>query len=254
MEIHSTGFVFTPCLHDSRNNIIRSYNLVTSVAKHGISHKQAAFTLVEMVVVIAILVMLTTAGVSLLHGTGAQARKTGTDTLSGLIDLARTTAITSRTQVVLAVAEPGDLPGDNERCRIGIFKVETWTEPVTSPLTLKGVLLNRWQTLNSGIALIAGSVKDGSDVTPNPLDLPQVTIAYGPTNNLSVQVHAIAFNSRGGLLYPSGSTPVVFRIAEGNYRGSPRKATADLLSDQKVITENLLKIGRVTARPYRLDP
>ena len=214
----------------------------------------AAFTLVEMVAVIAILVTLLTAGVALLRGTGSQARKTGTDTLSGMIDQARTMAITSRTQVVLAIAEPGDLPADDERCRIGIFKVETWPDPVTSPLTLKGELLSRWQVLNTGVALIAGSVKEGSDITPNPLDLPQVTITYGPTNNLKVVVHAIAFNSRGGLLYPTGSTPVVFRIAEGGYRGNPRKATADMRGDQKVITENILKIGRVTARPYRLDP
>lgn len=207
-----------------------------------------------MVAVLAILVTLMTAGVALLRGTGTQARKTGTDTLSGLIDQARTMAITSRTQVVLAIAEPGDLPADDERCRIGLFKVETWADPVTSPLTLKGELLSRWQTLNTGVALIAGSVKDGSDITPNPLDLPQVTLTYGPTNNLRVVVHAIAFNSRGGLLHPTGSTPVVFRIAEGGYRGSPRIAVADRRGENGIIAENILKIGRVSARPYRLDP
>lgn len=215
---------------------------------------RAAFTLVEMVAVIAIMGTLMTVGVSLLHGTGTHARKAGTDMLSGLIEQARTTAITSRTQVVLAIAEPGDLPADDDRCRIGIFKVESWADPMTSPLTLKGELLSRWQTLNPGIALITGSVMDGTDITPNPMDSPQVTMTYGNANNLSVQVHAIAFNSRGGLLYPSGSTPVAFRIAEGGYRGSPRKAMADMQTDPQATTENLLKIGRVSARPYRIDP
>ena len=57
-----------------------------------ISHKthkiefRAGFSLIEMVAVIAILVVLMTAGVSLLNGTGAQSRRAGTDMLSGLID------------------------------------------------------------------------------------------------------------------------------------------------------------------------
>ena len=72
---------------------------------------KAAFSLIEMVAVIAILVILMTAGVSLMNGTGSQSRKAGTDMLGGMIEQARTTAITSRSHVVLAVAEPGDLPG-----------------------------------------------------------------------------------------------------------------------------------------------
>ena len=63
-----------------------------------------------MVVVIAVLVMLMTAGVIFFSGTGSQSRKAGTDMLTAMIEQARTKAITSRSFVVLAVAEPGDLP------------------------------------------------------------------------------------------------------------------------------------------------
>lgn len=209
-----------------------------------------------MVAVIAILVVLMTAGVSLLNGTGAQSRRAGTDMLSGLIEQARTKAITSRTNVVLAIAEPGDLPSDDERCRVGIFTVENWPATPTSPLALEGVLTSRWQTLNTGIALIAGNVngvdKDVNGVD-NPLDQPQVTITYGGVKNLSVKVHVIAFNSRGGLSYPNGSAPIAIRIAEGGYRGTPKKATPNLQGSDKVAAENRLKIGRVTARPYQTD-
>ena len=208
-----------------------------------------AFSLIEMMVVIAILVTLMTAGVSLLNGTGSQSRKTGTDMLSGLIEQARTTAITSRSYVVLAIAEPGDLPLGDERCRIGLFKVnEDWPDASTTPVPLNCTLLNRWQTLNSGIVLIPGDV----DKLPNPLnDKSEITITYGGTRNLSVKVHAIAFNSRGGLHYPAGSTPVALRIAEGGYRGG--KATPNERGTPKSIAENRLKIGRVTARPSRID-
>lgn len=211
--------------------------------------KQPAFSLIEMVAVIAILVTLMTAGVSLMSGTGAQSRKAGADMLSGMIEQARTKAITSRSHVILAIAEPGDLPSGDERARIGIFTVETWPDPPTSPLTVTAVLANRWQTLNTGIAIIPGSI----DGVPNPLDQPEVTITYGGTKNLSIKVHAIAFNPRGGLAYPTGSTPIAMRIAEGNYRGSPKKATAYERGTGKIISETRLNVGRVTARPYQVN-
>jgi len=207
-----------------------------------------AFSLIEMVCVIAILVTLMTAGLSLLSGTGIQSRKAGTEMLRGLIEQARTAAITTRCHVVLAIAEPGDFPAGDERCRIGLLKVDgEWPDASTTPEPLKCTLLNRWQTLNTGIVLIPGDVKGGA----NPLDQPEVTLAYGGLKNLGVKVHVIAFNPRGGLHYPVGSTPLVLRLAEGGYRGG--KATPNLRGPQKSITENHLKIGRVTARPYWID-
>ncbi|MEX1049165.1 MAG: hypothetical protein WED15_06535 [Akkermansiaceae bacterium] len=205
-----------------------------------------------MVAVIAILVTLMTAGVSLLNGTGAQSRRAGTDMMAGLIEQARTKAITSRSYVILAIAEPGDLPAGDERCRIGLFRIEG-SEAPTSLDNINAVLLNRWQLLNTGVVLIPGSVPvdDGDDDLENPLDLPQATINYGAAKNLSVQVHAIAFNPRGGRHFPFGPDPIALRIAEGNYRGGT--ATPYERGTQKSITENRLRIGRVNARPYRLD-
>lgn len=204
-----------------------------------------AFSLIEMVTVIAILVILMTAGISLLHGTGAQARRSATDVITGMIEQARTTAITSRSFVVLAVAEPGDLPAGDPVCRLGMFKVENWPESPNAPVP--AVLMSHWRTLETGVVLIGGQVEG----LENPLDGPELTLTYGVKNPLIVTVHAIAFNSRGGLHYPAGSSPVVLRVAEGNYRGG--KATPFPRADSRTIPENLLKIGRVTARPYRID-
>ena len=114
-----------------------------------------------MIAVIAILVVLMTAGVSLLSGTGAQSRRAGTDLLTGLVEQARTRAITSRTHVVLAIAEPGDLANGDERCRIGMFRIDAWPNSSGAAVTsLNGVLLNRWQTLDTGIALVGGEIED----------------------------------------------------------------------------------------------
>lgn len=220
-----------------------TFLVVSSPPQFKILRAKAAFSLIEMVAVIAILVALMTAGVSLLNGTGSQSRRAGTDQLSGLIEQARTTAITSRSFVVLAIAEPGDLPSGDERCRLGLFKVdEEWSDASTPPSPLKCTLLSRWQTLHTGIVLI-----------PDASTSKEITLAYGGTKNLSVKVHAIAFNSHGGLHYPTGSTPITLRIAEGGYRGSPAIATPNKRGPDEKISESRLKIGRITARPYRID-
>lgn len=206
----------------------------------------SAFSLVEMVLVIAILVILIAAGIKLTHGAASQARRTGTDQLAGMIEQARNSAITCRSHVVLAVAEPGDLPTGDERCRLGMFKVESWPEHAGDPIK-DAVLLKRWLSLETGVALIGGKV-DGIE---NPLDGKQVRISYGSPKATTVTVHAIAFNPRGGLCHPPGSTPIAMRLAEGNYRDG--KAFPFRRGESATIAENRLKIGRITARPYRTD-
>ena len=213
-------------------------------------NQSAAFSLIEMVAVIAILVVLMTAGIALMGSTGAQSRKAGTDMLIGLVEQARSTAITSRSTIVLAISEPGDLyksgsqvSANENVCRVGMFKVVTW-DP-TAKMT--GSLLKRWQSLNSGLVMNTGRV-DGFE---NPMDSAKVEIAYG-TQGYSIKGNLIAIDSRGRLLYPAAtSAPIVIRLAEGGYRGSPLKASVN--KGQGRITENVLKIGRAIARPYRID-
>ena len=137
---------------------IRHYPAVISPERWQPGGGRRAFTLIEIVVVIAVLVILMVAGVSLIGGTGNAARKTAADTLTGMIEQARTAAITSRSYVVLAVAEPGDLPAGDSRCRIGLFKVksEQWPENISDPVP--AVLMSRWRMLENGIVLIGGEV------------------------------------------------------------------------------------------------
>lgn len=204
-----------------------------------------AFSLTEMAAVMAILMILIAAGASLMAGTGSHSRRTGTDLLLGMLEQARTAAITSRSYVVLAVAEPGDLAAGDERCRLGLFKVEAWPDSAKDPVM--GIPLCRWRPLETGISLIGGEI----DGVENPMDARKLTIACNSPRPLTVQVHAIAFNPRGGLIYPAGSAPVVIRIAEGVYRAG--MATPVRRGPSGIIAENRLKIGRVIARPYRID-
>lgn len=204
-----------------------------------------------MLAVIAIIGILLVAGVRLLGDTGAQARRAATDTVTGLIEQARTAAITTRSHVILAIAEPGDLPASDSRCRLGLFKVDDWPEDSTGEVP--AVLMNRWRVLDNGVVLAAGDDNGQSaGPLPNPLDGPELRIRYGTgTNARTVQVHALAFNPRGGLRFPEGSSPVQLRIAEGGYRNGT--AVPVRRGEQQGIAENRLKIGRVIARPYRTN-
>lgn len=203
-----------------------------------------AFSLVEVVAVIAVILLLMAASVRLLRDSGPQARRTATDAMTGWIEQARTAALTARTPVVLAIAEPGDLPTDDGRCMIGLFKISEWPR---DPSTIDGVLLRRWQALPNGVVLLPGGVNG----LRNPRDEPEATIRYLSAKRLvEGRFHIIAFNTRGGLLSPAGSDPIGLRIAEGAYRNNQPSANsrrADRLS------ETTLRIGRVTARPYQLQ-
>lgn len=191
------------------------------------------------------MMLLMTAGIRVLGGTSSQANKTATDTCIGLIEQARAAAITSRGYVVLAIAEPGDLPEDDNRCLIGLFKLKEWPTPAT---TLDGVLLRRWQSLPSGIVLLTGGVKG----LRNPRDEPETIIRYqAGQQTIQGNFHILAFNSRGGLHWPAGSDPLALRIAEGAYRN--RQPSANSRGANQKIVESTLKIGRLTARPYRFD-
>lgn len=212
--------------------------------KSVVSRRSEAFTLIEMVAVIAILVTLMTASVSLLNGTGTQARRAATETFISLVEQARTSAITYQSTVVLAIIEPTDLPDGEDRCRVGIFKIKEWTD---DPGSLEGILLNRWQALHRGVILMSGEVSD----IPNLMDSPKITLTYGGAKQLAVSAHVLAFHSYGGLQYPQGSTSVIARLAEGGYRNGI--AAPNHQGTDKTIPENLLKIGRVTGRPYRID-
>ena len=211
------------------------------------ARNRPAFSLIEMLAVAAIFAILMAAGVSLLHGTGAQSRKATSDLMINLIEQARTKAITSRSHVVLAIAEPADFPTSDGRFQVGLFRVDQWPDPATVPLTLKGEILNRWQSLDTGIILIGGEVNG----VANPLDQEKGTISYGDAKSRSIRVHLIAVNSRGGLDWPLDANPIALRIVEGRYQYG--MAIEYRQGGQKRIAESRLKIGRISARPYPMD-
>jgi type II secretory pathway pseudopilin PulG len=219
--------------------------MVKRVHKFPLAYQKTAFSLIELLVVITSISILLGVGIKILGGTSGQARKTATDSLAAAIELARTTAITTHRVVILAIVDPSDLPNMDERCRLGIFQVITWPDSST---TVDATQLRPWQ------AMPLGAIPNRGDYQGirNPYDLPEITVRYvSAGKQTETQVHALAFTPRGGLQWPTGSDPLVIRVAEGSYRGG--QATPDLRGESKNVSENRLLIGRVIARPRRID-
>jgi hypothetical protein len=202
------------------------------------------FSLIEMLAALAVAILLAAVGIRLLPSTRTHARRTATDQLVAMVEQARTTSIAKRAIILVALAEP-DLP--SAPCQIGLLQVQDeWPDPSIVPSPLHCTLLGAWKSLETGIIFLSGA----GDGVENPLDRPLISIDCAGRSPMLV--HPIAFHPQGGLLYPPGSGPLAIRIAEGSYRAG--KATPDHRAAQTAITENRIKIGRVTARAYLIEP
>lgn len=197
----------------------------------------AGFSLIELLVVMVIIGTLTMAGLSVMGNTAANAQRTGTDQVVAAIEQARTTAITRRKPVLLAIAEPQ--PGDvDDNCRFGLFEVDTLPDEGSS---VEARQLQRWNVLPPGVVFLDGKIRN----LENVLEQDKVQLSWKDGRN-SASVHLLAFNPRGGLAWPSGSDPVALKVGNGNYRdGKPMPVTGGGASS--------LRVGRVVARPWRLD-
>jgi len=198
---------------------------------------ETGFSLIELLVVMILVGALTTIGLSTMTKTAMSARRTATDQFAAAVEQARTAAITHRKNVILAVAEPraGDM---DQSCRFGLFEVDELPEDGSS---LEGRQLQRWTVMPDGVLFFEGKVEDFRNLA----DEDPVQLSWKDGQNQAT-VHALAFNPRGGLLWPNGSDPVAVKIGTGTYRnGKPVAASGG--------GHNSLRIGRVVARPWIVE-
>jgi type II secretory pathway pseudopilin PulG len=201
------------------------------------------FTFIEITAVIAVLVTLTTVGISLLNNTNTYSRRTTTQLVTALVAQARACAITSRCEVALAFAEPTDLTPPAGSYQLGLFKLTT---SPTSEAKAVGNLVQRWETINHGLVLLPDDLTE----LPNLMSQERLEITYGGSKNSKIRVHALIFDSRGKICFPPGSSPLALRLAEGRYHDG--KAVSKTRA-QTNVTETRLKIGRLTGRIYPFD-
>lgn len=198
---------------------------------------RSGFSLIELLTVIVIMGALLAIGMSLFGKTAGSARRTGTDQFVAAIDQARSAAITRRKPVLLAIAPPSGEAGD-DRCRYGLFEVDELPE---AGAAVNARQIGRWNLMPSGVVFLPGQIEG----LRNLLDEDEFNLSW-KDGRASATVRAFAFNPRGGLAWPAGSDPVSLKIATGVYKNG--KATPVAAGGN-----NTLRVGRVVARPWRLD-
>ena len=189
--------------------------------------------MVAMILIGALLAI----GLGVFGKTAASARRTASDQFTATIEQARTAAITRRKPVILAIAAPVPGGADNN-FRIGLFEVDELPERGAA---IAARQLQRWSILPTGVVFFDGAVQ-GFD---NPLDEDDIELSWKDGEN-QARVHILAFNPRGGLSLPAGSEPVAVTLGSGVLRDGQTIPTSDG-------GRNSLRIGRVIARPWRLD-
>lgn len=193
------------------------------------------FTLVELIVVIAVVLLLMAVGVGMLTQSRGEALRSATEQFTSLVEQARTTAIARRTPIMLAIQEPRQ--SDDGTCRIGLFELTEWNPDAPN----EGTLVQRWQTLPDGVALFGGEVESLANVK----DQRAISLTWKGGSE-SAEMAGLVFSPRGGLLAPAGSESVVVTFAAGLYRDGNAVRTGD--ERGKVV-----RVGRVVARPWQMD-
>lgn len=190
-----------------------------------------------MLVVVLIVGSLLALGAGMFNRTGSEAVKTGSEKFTAMVEQARTSAITRRKPVALAIFSPGDTQDGLEACRLGLFSLEEWEsgEPVV------GELIQRWQGLPGGVGFAGGEYES----LENIMDTGKVSISW-KNGSQQAEVPMLIFSARGGLLSPGGSKPVIVTIASGVHQRG------------EFILRNgggrrIIRVGRVVARPWMLD-
>lgn len=203
------------------------------------------YTLVEIVVVIAIISIMASVGMSMFAHSTIHERRTAVGTMGAMVDLARNLAIARRREVILAFASPDEIAGHGQALRLGMFLCdERWSVEAAGEGVIRCRAVHRWRNLQTGVVLMPGSV--GGAEMVNPLDAPVMRLSYGRGYMRSARVHGMVFGVDGGLLWPVGDVPAVLRLVAGSYeRGVP---VASRKHDMKRPPENVLQVGRGVAR------
>jgi len=199
-----------------------------------------------MAIVISIISLIFVSGLQLLRNTGVYARKASADLVESLIERGRSSAASSRSITLVAIAEPGEL-AETSQANVGIFRVTEWQ---TGQPNVTAEMIQRWQPVETGVVFARGEVQS----IRNILDESEITLSYFQgQREIQIQVHAIAFTPRGRLHWPVGSDPMLIRLAEGHYRPEEKKPTIHFHGPDQSSAETQIRIGRTFARSYRLN-
>ena len=205
-------------------------------------HAHPAFTLLELLVVIALLLLLAGLAQVSMSASPGDERRMACDQLIAMVERARTIAVVRRSPVVLGLDSP-DGPGPRDAVgRVALFQINAW--PCVRDEALPAVKLTRWMPMGRGVVFHAGAVEGMG----NPIDAAAWRLEFGPGGGDFIQVKALVFDATGRLVYPEGLLPVVLRLAEARYVGG--RTVVWEKGTSGVVAEDWVRVGRHSGRPH----
>jgi len=207
----------------------------------------AAFTLVEMLVVIAIIGILLAVGMPMLTDPSNSSRRAAGDVLRAHLQEARSHAIATGTTTSLLFPEYGasDKSGG---ALLGIAEVES--QPNTSSPYKVTKLLQRWTPLPETIFFLNQSICQSSRKTI--MDYPEkITAEY---QKKQINCHYVVFSPNGQIISPQsdpGEPPLTIALGKGTLKSGSVTPTQ---RTQAGIVFDFLQINRLSARARMVPP
>jgi prepilin-type N-terminal cleavage/methylation domain-containing protein len=205
-----------------------------------------AFSLVELMAVIAIMAILLAVAVPIFTDPSNSARQASREIIRANLQRARAHAIASgsSTAITIPVLATGGELGGRAISLFEVVKTATGYEPAKDE-TGSEKLLQRWETLPGNFHFMPSSLI--SSTKPTIVDTTETLLTN--YKGKAVTCHLIVFSPNGQIVLPSSETNIA--IARATNRGNSLTLTQK--TDGKPVFE-FLQVNRLTGRSRSIQP
>ena len=205
-----------------------------------------AFSLVELMAVIAIMAILLAVAVPIFTDPSNSARQASREIIRAHLQRARAHAIASgsSTAITIPVLATGGELGGRAISLFEVVKTATGYEPAKDE-TGSEKLLQRWETLPGNFHFMPSSLI--SSTKPTIVDTTETLLTN--YKGKAVTCHLIVFSPNGQIVLPSSETNIA--IARATNRGNSLTLTQK--TDGKPVFE-FLQVNRLTGRSRSIQP
>jgi len=210
------------------------------------NRRLSAFSLVELLAVIAIMAILLAVAVPIFTDPSNSARQASREIIRANLQRARAHAIASgsSTAITIPVLATGGELGGRAISLFEVVKTATGYEPAKDE-TGSEKLLQRWETLPGNFHFMPSSLI--SSTKPTIVDTTETLLTN--YKGKAVTCHLIVFSPNGQIVLPSSETNIA--IARATNRGNSLTLTQK--TDGKPVFE-FLQVNRLTGRSRSIQP
>lgn len=206
------------------------------------------FTLMEVLVVVAVIGILLVVGAGAYSSTGTSERRVARAEIQGMLTRARSHAISSGVPTALVVVGLTSGPDKMRGRALTLFEVK---RDATGEKWEAGEQLRRWVYLPGATLLIDGSLVGatsgkGSNLLDEAILLPVGVPAESGGRKVDVDASFVVFEATGAVSHPAGSGRIEFFIGEGVWRSGSVTVTGKSASGQAIADRVVL--SRLTGR------